>query len=95
MKRIILIFLLMATLLSAFSVTAFATDDDDDNAMSGAGDMNHAAQGYAWYNGKQYLWKVTLFVGKSDQATKQDNLQQDFHQLFVCGDMRKRNCAAT
>ena len=71
----------MATLLSAFSVTAFATDDDDDNAMSGAGDMNHAAQGYAWYNGKQYLWKVTLFVGKSDQATKQDNLQQDFHRI--------------
>ena len=67
----------MATLLSAFSITAFA----DDNAQSGSGDTHGAASGYAWYNTYQYLWKVTLFVGKSDQASKSSNLQNDFHRI--------------
>ena len=77
MKRILSIILLMATLLSAFSITAFA----DDNAQSGSGDTHGAASGYAWYNTYQYLWKVTLFVGKSDQASKSSNLQNDFHRI--------------
>ena len=77
MKRILSIILLMATLLSAFSITAFA----DDNAQSGSGDMHGAASGYAWYNTYQYLWKVTLFVGKSDQASKSSDLQNDFHRI--------------
>ena len=80
MKRIISILLLIATLLSAFFITAFAADDDD-NAMSGEGNTNAAAKGYAWYNSKQYLWKVTLFVGRSDGITKQDNLEVDFHRI--------------
>jgi hypothetical protein len=67
----------MATLLSAFSITAFA----DDNAQSGTGDTHGAASGYAWYNTYQYLWKVTLYVGKSDQASKSSNLQNDFHRI--------------
>lgn len=77
MKRILCIVLLMATLLSALSITAFA----DDNAQSGTGDTHGAASGYAWYNTYQYLWKVTLFVGKSDQASKSSNLQNDFHRI--------------
>lgn len=67
----------MATLLSAFSVTALA----DDNATSGSGNTQDATAGYAWYNPYQYLWKVTLFVGKSDQATKSSNLINDFHRI--------------
>ena len=82
MKRIISIFLLMAILLSAFSIPAFADgEDDDDNAQSGSGTTHDASKGYGWYNGYQYLWKVTLFVGKSDQASKQDNLKEDFHRI--------------
>lgn len=77
MKRILSILLLMASLLSAFSFSAVA----DDNAQSGSGDTHGAASGYAWYNTYQYLWKVTLFVGKSDQATKSSNLINDFHRL--------------
>ena len=50
MKRTIAILLLIATLLSAFSITAFA-DDDDDNAMTGEGTTGQAAKGYAWYSG--------------------------------------------
>ena len=82
MKRIISILLLMAILLSAFSIPAFADgEDDDDNAQSGSGTTHDASKGYGWYNGYQYLWKVTLFVGKSDQASKQDNLKEDFHRI--------------
>ena len=82
MKRIISILLLMAILLSAFSIPAFADgEDDDDNAQSGSGTTHDASKGYGWYNGYQYLWKVTLFVGKSDQASKQDNLVEDFHRI--------------
>ena len=77
MKRILCVFLLIATLLSAFSITVLA----DDNAQSGSGDTHGAATGSAWYNTNQYLWKVTLFVGKSDQASKSSNLQNDFHRL--------------
>ena len=72
----------MAILLSAFSIPAFADgEDDDDNAQSGSGNTHQAGKGYGWYNGYQYLWKVTLFVGKSDQASKQDNLKEDFHRI--------------
>lgn len=79
MKRIISILMLAAVLLSAFAIPAFATDDD--NAQSGDGNIHDAVEGYGWYNPQQYLWKVTLFVGKSDQACKQSNLVQDFHRM--------------
>ena len=78
MKRIISVLLLIATLLSAFSITAFA---NDDNAQSGDGDLGDATQGSAWYNPSQYLWKVTLFVGKSDQSSKQSSLTEDFYRI--------------
>lgn len=77
MKKILSIILLIATLLSAFSITVFA----DDNAQGGTGDPGAAASGYAWYNPYQFLWKVTLYVGKSDESTKSSNLLKDFHKL--------------
>ena len=77
MKRILSILLLMATLLSAFSITAFA----DDNATGGDGTTHGASDGYGWYNTNEFLWKVTLFVGKSDQATKQSSLTNDFYRI--------------
>ena len=78
MKRIISVLLLIATMLSAFSITAFASDD---NAQSGDGDLGDATQGSAWYNPSQYLWKVTLFVGKSDQSSKQSSLTENFYRI--------------
>lgn len=77
MKRILSILLLMATLLSAFSITAFA----DDNATGGDGTTHGASDGYGWYNTNEFMWKVTLFVGKSDQATKQSSLTNDFYRI--------------
>lgn len=77
LKRILSILLLMATLLSAFSITAFA----DDNATGGDGTTHGASDGYGWYNTNEFMWKVTLFVGKSDQATKQSSLTNDFYRI--------------
>lgn len=77
MKRILSILLLMATLLSAFSITALA----DDNATGGDGTTHDASDGYGWYNTNEFLWKVTLFVGKSDQVTKQSSLTNDFYRI--------------
>ena len=65
MKRTISILLLIATLLSAFSITAFA-DEGDDNATGGDGNTHDAAKGYAWYNSYQYLWKVTVGEEKGE-----------------------------
>jgi len=77
LKKLIAIILLLATLLTAFSITAFA----DDNATGGDGDTQGAASGYGWYNTYQFLWKVSLYVGKSDQASKSSNLSSDFYDL--------------
>lgn len=61
LKRILSILLLMATLLSAFSITAFA----DDNATGGDGTTHGASDGYGWYNTNEFMWKVTLPVEES------------------------------
>jgi len=77
LKKTLCIILLITTLISAFSLTISA----DDNATSGDGDTQGMVSGYGWYNTYQYLWKVTLYVGKSDQATKASSLTHDFHCL--------------
>lgn len=78
LKRIISILLLTVTLLSAFSVAAFA---GDDNATGGDGTTHSATEGYGWYNSSQYLYKVTLYVGKKDTASKQSSLANDFYRV--------------
>ena len=78
MKRITVILLLAVMLLSAFSITAFA---GDDNATGGDGSTHPAAEGFGWYNSYQYLYKVTLFVGKRDTVTKQSSLTNDFYRV--------------
>ena len=78
MKRKILSILLLAVMLmSVFSVSVFA----DDNATSGEGTTHKASDGFGWYNTNQCMWKVTLYVGKSDQATKQSSLTNDFYRV--------------
>lgn len=77
MKKLLSIILLIVTLLSVVSITVLA----DDNAQSGSGDTQGMATGYAWYNTYQFLWKVTLFVGKNDQVSKQSSLTNDFHRI--------------
>ena len=77
MKKILCVIVLITVLLATFSMIVLA----DNNAQSGSGDTEGAASGYAWYNTRQFLWKVTLFVGKTDQASKSSDLTADFHRL--------------
>ena len=78
MKRITVIILLAVMLLSAFSIPAFA---GDDNATGGDGSTHPAAEGFGWYNSYQYLYKVTLLVGKRDTVSKQSSLANDFYRV--------------
>ena len=65
------------TLIMLFSlcVTMYA----DDNANTGDGTSGYAGSNMGWYSEGQYLWKVTLYVGKTDTVTKQSNLTNDFY----------------
>ena len=86
MKRIVVLFLLMATLLSAFCIT---TSAGDDNATGGDGSTHPATEGSAWYNSYQYLYKVTIYVG-GEQVAKLNakergmatTIGQDFEMEF-------------
>lgn len=66
-------------MLSAFSFLSIPVFAGDNNATGGDGDTHPAAQGYGWYNSSQYLYKVTLYVGKSESASKQSSLANDFY----------------
>ena len=61
------VILMAAFLLSAFSVPAAA---GDDNATAGDGSAHAAADGFGWYNYNEFLYKVSLYAGKSDTASK-------------------------
>ncbi len=81
MKRflsVISVLLACVSLLTAFSTGAAAKDD---NATSGEGSTHPAAEGYAWYNGYQYMYKVTLYAAKSDGAGKNSSLSEDFYKI--------------
>lgn len=77
MKRILCFLLLLVCLLTAFSLVSLA----DDNAQQGDGDTKDAVDGYGWYNSYQHLWKVSLYVGKSDQVSKNSNLSIDYYYV--------------
>lgn len=68
--------LLVLILCTICGVTALA---DDDNATGGSGNTSGAANGYGWYNSTEYLWKVSLYVGKSDTASKSSNLMNNYY----------------
>lgn len=66
-KRIFSILLVLMILSSAFT---FA----DDNADTGSGDTNNALKDKGFYRGSEYMYKVSVYVGLSDEADKNDNL---------------------
>lgn len=53
-----------------FSINAFA----DDNATSGSGDTGNAAVGRGFYRGSEYMYKVSVYVGLSDNVDTNSNL---------------------
>lgn len=83
MKKMISILLACAVLLSVSPCSVFAAGGDD-NATGGDGNTQGAESGWGWYNTSQYLWKVTLYAGKTDRVTKQDSLMSDYHKIGTC-----------
>ena len=76
LKKLIVVLVIVITCFS-LGIVANA----DDNATGGDGDTSSAASGYGWYNSPEHLWKVSLYVGKSDTASKSSNLINDFYQV--------------
>lgn len=74
-KKLTAILLSFVMLLSAMSITAYA----DDNVTGGGGSTSDAEDGYAWYNTPEYLWKVSLYVGKRDNVNKTSSLVNDYY----------------
>jgi hypothetical protein len=69
------LFLVMALLIGSLSVYA------DDNADTGLGDTSNALDGKGFYRGSEYMYKVSVYVGLSDQADKNTNLGSDWKMV--------------
>ena len=54
----------------SISVTVFA----DDNATSGSGDTNSAVTGRGFYRGSEYMYKVSVYVGLTDNVNTNSNM---------------------
>ena len=78
MRKIIAFLLAAAALIAAVIPAAYAKDD---NATAGEGTTHPAAEGFAWYNSYQYMYKVTVYAGRSGGAGKQSSLTGDFHRI--------------
>ena len=74
-KSILGILLFIALLIS--SIPAYA----DDNADTGSGDTSNALDGKGFYRGSEYMYKVSVYVGLSDQADKNTSLSSDWRML--------------
>lgn len=68
LKSVLGLFLVMALLIGSLTVYA------DDNADTGSGDTSNALDGKAFYRGSEYMYKVSVYVGLSDQADKNTDL---------------------
>lgn len=50
----------------------------EDNATGGDGKVDWALKDYAWYNPKHFLWKVSIYAGKSERSGKDGSLTSDY-----------------
>jgi hypothetical protein len=75
MKRILSILIAMTLVFS--SLIAFA----DDNATSGSGGTSGALKDKGYYSGSEWAYKVSVFIGLTDQADKNKRLVGDFKNL--------------
>lgn len=74
-KRIISLVLILLIAFGSFSAYA------DDNADTGEGDTNTALKGKGYYRGSEYMYKVSVYVGLSDKADKNTNLNTDWRMI--------------
>jgi hypothetical protein len=72
LKRIILMLVIVALVLTQASVFA------DDNADSGSGDTSNALKDKGFYRSSEYMYKVSVYVGLSDDVNKNSDLQVEW-----------------
>ncbi|MEA1974838.1 MAG: hypothetical protein U9N10_04665 [Bacillota bacterium] len=77
-KRIIPILIIVVLLLTSVSVFA------DDNADSGSGDTTSALKDKGFYRGSEYMYKISVYVGLSDKANKNSDLQAEWKMVGSC-----------
>ncbi len=53
----------------------------EDNADSGSGGTGSAENDKGHYNKAEYMYKVSVYVGKSDTVTKDASLSQDYYRI--------------
>jgi hypothetical protein len=75
LKNISVIMLVIAIFVSSMVVYA------DDNADTGTGDTSNALDGKGFYRGSEYMYKVSVYVGLSNQANKNDNLDTNWKMV--------------
>jgi len=63
--------------MSITPLTAFA----EDNADTGSGDTTDALPDKGYYRGSEYMYKVSVFVGLSDNADKYSSLDSNFKMI--------------
>lgn len=71
-KRILTLILIL--IMSFNIIHVFA----DDNADTGSGDTNTALKDKGFYRGSEYMYKVSIYVGKSDETNKDSTIQSDW-----------------
>lgn len=75
MKRV------LAFLMSLLIIFSISTAIADDNATSGSGDTTGAAEGRGYYSGREWMYKVSVYIGLSDEADKSGRLGKEFKSL--------------
>jgi len=72
-KLISILFILL--ILSTNSLFA------DDNADTGSGNTNDALDGKGFYRSSEYMYKVSVYVGNSDDSNEHGVLSRDWYRL--------------
>ncbi|SHN87918.1 hypothetical protein [Desulfitobacterium chlororespirans] len=76
MRRLSMLFALLSLCLFIPSVVLA-----DDNAEGGEGGVGGSEEGYAHYNSGEYMYKVSIYVGLSDQVKTSDSTLSRFKMI--------------
>ena len=69
--------ILILLLLYVASIATYA----EDNADSGTGETGNALADKGYYRGSEYIYKVSVYVGLSDQVNQNSNLNSDWKMV--------------
>ncbi len=77
-KITVLLSLLIIILLS---MQVFSDGGGDDNAEPGDGGTRGKVDGKGYYKSSEWMYKVSVYVGKSDKQKTNSSLLYDFHEI--------------